>query len=128
MSKKWSKKAIKAAITAAFSQLGYPTVKPEQLEAARGFVKGRHVLVVIPTGRGKSLCYGCLPLVYDTLRGTASMKKAIVVVMSSLKAQMLDQVCPSAKALQSVYVSAEDEGRETGKQVEWRLLIDIYEP
>ena len=58
--KKWSNEDIEAVIAAAFSQLGYPVVKAEQLEAAREFVKGQNVFVSIPTGSGsgKSLCYG----------------------------------------------------------------------
>ena len=49
---------IEAAIAAVFSQLGYPVVKAEQLEAVREFMKGQDNFVTIPTGSGKSLCYG----------------------------------------------------------------------
>ena len=35
MVKKWSNEDIEAAIAAAFSKLGYPVVKAEQLEAMR---------------------------------------------------------------------------------------------
>ena len=55
MAKKRNNEDIEEAITAAFSQLGYPVVKAEQLEAAREFVKGQDVFV---SGSGKSLCYG----------------------------------------------------------------------
>ena len=117
MSKKWSIKDIEAAITEAFSKLGYPTVKAEQLEAAREFVKGQDVFISIPTGSGKSLCYGCLPLVFDSLRTRGS--KAIVVVVSPLKALMLDQVRAfSAKGLESAYVSGDDEGGDIARGVE----------
>ena len=40
---------------AAFSQLGYPVVKAEQLEAVREFMKGQDVFVSIPIGSEKSL-------------------------------------------------------------------------
>ena len=59
---KWREEDIETAIGVAFNKLGYSTVKEEQVEAAREFVKGRDVFVAIPTGSGKSLCYGCLPL------------------------------------------------------------------
>ena len=119
MSKKWSNREIEAAIAAAFGRLGYSAVKSEQLEAAREFVKGQDVFVSIPTGSGKSLCYGCLPLVYDSLRSKTRGSKSIVVVVSPLKALMLDQVRAfCAKGLESAYVSGEDEGGAVARGVE----------
>ena len=38
---------------------------PNQLEVVEAFVKGRDVIAVLPTGYGKSLCFACLPLVFD---------------------------------------------------------------
>ena len=58
MAKKQSDEDIEAAIAAVFSQRGYPVVKAEPLEATREFVKGQDDFVSIPTGSGKSLCYG----------------------------------------------------------------------
>ena len=49
---KWSSEEIEVAITAAFSRLGYPTAKSEQLEAAKEFVKGHDSFVSLPTGSG----------------------------------------------------------------------------
>ncbi len=107
---------MEAAIEAAFSKLGYSRVREEQLKATREFVKGRDVFISIPTGSGKSLCYGCLPLVFDTLRSASN--EAIVLVVSPLKALMLDQVQSfSSKGLQSAYVGAMDEDGETYERV-----------
>lgn len=53
------------------------------------FVSGRDVFAALPTGYGKSLCYGCLPRVYDDLR---SCSGSIAVVVSPLLALMKDQV------------------------------------
>ena len=103
---KWSSEEIEAVTTVAFSRLGYPTVKSEQLEAAREFVKGQDVFVSLPTGSGKSLCYGCLPLVYDSLCGNVGGNKSIVIVVSPLKALMQDQVRAfCAKGLESAYTT-----------------------
>ena len=86
----WSDREIETAIEATFSKLGYPAANPEQLEAVKEFVKGKDVFVSTPTGSGKSLCYGSLPLVFDLLRSGSTT--SIVFVVSSLKALMLDQV------------------------------------
>ena len=63
-------------------------MKSEQPEAAREFVKGQDVFASLPTGSGKSLCYGCLPLVYNSLCGNFDGNKSIVIVVSPLKALM----------------------------------------
>ena len=51
--------------------LGYPEMKPEQLEVAATFIEGscRYIFSVLSTGFqfGKSLCYACLPLTFDKL-------------------------------------------------------------
>ena len=46
-----------------FRELGYQDVKPEQMKVVEAYVQGRDVDVfaVLPTGYGKSLCYGRLP-------------------------------------------------------------------
>ena len=46
-------------------KLGYGALKDLLLEVIKGIATGRDVFAVLPTGYGKSLCYGCLPLVFD---------------------------------------------------------------
>ena len=97
-----------------FTKLGYREVRSEQLEAVREFIKDKDVFVSLPTGSGKSLCYGCLPLVYDYLRKNDSKTKSVVLVISPLRALMLDQVKSlSAKGVDSVYVTVEKLGTST---------------
>ena len=50
-------------------ELGLSSLKPKQEEAIRAFVSGKDVFVSLPTGYGKSLIYGILPLIYNKLRG-----------------------------------------------------------
>ena len=45
---------------------------------------------MLPTGYGKSLCFVCLPLVFDELEGEDST--SVVVVTTPLTAIMKDQV------------------------------------
>src|SRR4051794_22595662 len=70
-------------LTAALSQhFGFPGFRPGQREACEAAVAGRDVLVVMPTGSGKSLCYQLPALVRDDL----------TIVVSPLVALMQDQV------------------------------------
>ncbi|HET8758672.1 MAG TPA: RecQ family ATP-dependent DNA helicase [Solirubrobacteraceae bacterium] len=61
---------------------GFPAFRPGQREAVAAAVAGRDVLVVMPTGSGKSLCYQ-LP---------ALMRADLTVVVSPLVSLMQDQV------------------------------------
>ena len=106
MAVQWTDPEIESGIRLIFTRLGYQEVKTEQLEAIRGFIKDKDVFVSLPTGSSKSMCYGCLLLVFDYLRKNDLKTKSIVVVVSPLKALMLDQVRSfSAKGIDSVYVT-----------------------
>jgi ATP-dependent DNA helicase RecQ len=61
---------------------GFPSFRPGQREACDAALAGRDVLVVMPTGSGKSLCYQLPALVGDDL----------AIVVSPLVALMQDQV------------------------------------
>ena len=52
---------ISDCVTKAAEELGYPTMKMEQLDVTIAFVEGRDVFAILPTGFGKSLFYACLP-------------------------------------------------------------------
>ena len=70
-------------LTAALRErFGFPEFRPGQLEACEAALAGRDVLVVMPTGSGKSLCYQLPALLRDDL----------TVVVSPLVALMQDQV------------------------------------
>ena len=49
-------------------------------------MKGRDVFALLPTGYGKSLCLGCLLLVFDKLLGKEGEDKSIAVVVTPLTA------------------------------------------
>ena len=47
---------------------------------------------VLPTRYGKSLCYACLPLLFDHLYQLEDSQRSIVIVVMQLTAIMEDQV------------------------------------
>ena len=70
-------------VSAALSEyFGFPAFRRGQREAVEAAVAGRDVLVVMPTGSGKSLCYQ-LP---------ALLREDLTIVVSPLVALMQDQV------------------------------------
>ena len=74
---------------AAAKQLNYDFLKDHQLEA---IVKGNNVLVILLTGYGKSVIYGCLPSALKQLNSEAACVNPIVVVVAPLTVIMRDQV------------------------------------
>ena len=83
---------IREAASSAAKKLGYSDLEPEQLEVVETFVKGRDMFTVLPTGCGKSLCFGCPSIVFDKLLGRGEEERSIIVVVTPLTAIRKDQV------------------------------------
>ena len=86
---------VSAAIEVAVRRLGYDSPTSQQKETVTAFVKGNDVFVSLPTGGGKSMCYACLPWVFDAFRSGGevwSEHPSIVVVVSPLLSLKKDQV------------------------------------
>ena len=84
---------VTGAIEASVKALGYEKVtrRQEQFDIVLNFLKGNDVFVSLPTRGGKSLCYACLPFVYDRLREDTSRS------IAPLNALMQDQVTSFTK-------------------------------
>ena len=68
-------------------------VKPEQREVLKQVYQGNDVFVWLPTGFGKSLCFECLPFIFDNKFGCVTdTTRSIVLVISPLVSFMVDQV------------------------------------
>ena len=69
--------------------LGY-TVKEEQRKVLCSFVGGEEVFAVLSTGYSKTLCYQCLPFIFDSLRTDGL--ESVILFISPLVAIIKDQV------------------------------------
>ena len=68
---------VKYALERALRLCGLKELKEKQKEAILAFINGNDVFVSLPTGYGKSIIYGILPLVYDTLKSKKSARKSV---------------------------------------------------
>ena len=80
---------IDTTAKAVASSLGYRDLKKEQSSVINSFVSGNDVFAVLPTGFGKTLCYACLPSIFDQL---LSVGNSVVIVVSPLMSIMKSQV------------------------------------
>ena len=90
---------------------GYHDFRPGQGEIIESVLQGRDVLAVMPTGRGKSMCYQ-LP---------ALMRGGLTVVISPLIALMRDQV----SALQTAGVNAAAQAGDDAQIATWNHEFSI---
>ena len=49
--------------------MGYEKLKNEQFNAVSAVLAGKDTFAALPTGFGKSVIYGILPLAFDELKG-----------------------------------------------------------
>ena len=59
----------KEALRLSLQDCGISTLKDKQEEAILTFLSGQDTFVSLPTGYGKSIIFGILPLVFDRLLG-----------------------------------------------------------
>ena len=79
---------LEVALQSCCRDIGVESLKEHQREAIVSFVDGNDVLVCLPTGYGKSLCFAVLPLVFDYLR---ERRGSIVICVSPLTSLMMEQ-------------------------------------
>ena len=88
-----SREKIEATCYSMTLSLGYSSLKDDQMEVTTSFVARSEVFPILPTGYGKSLCYLCLPNVFDQL---FNITNSVVVVITPLMSIMKDQVILSS--------------------------------
>ena len=84
----------RATMEEAARRLGY-ILKEDQKKVITSFIDGEDVFAVLPTGYGKSLCYQCLPYIYDKIREDGLI--SIIIIITPLIAIIKDQVSEFVK-------------------------------
>ena len=75
---------ISKATNGTVQQLGYSFVKEDQRRVVAGIVGGgTDVFAVLPTGCKNSLCYACLPMVFDQLEAESRLAEVQQLCSSS---------------------------------------------
>ena len=129
MAERSERDSVLCAVAEAAEQLGYKKLKEELEMVMSAFVKGNDVFACLPTGFGKSLCYYCLPAIFDAINH-CTMPWSIVIVISPLYALMQDQVeVLKKKGLSAVCVLGHEHSIERAKIVsgDYRIIFTTPE-
>lgn len=87
----------------------FANFRPGQVEAIRNLLDGQHILVVMPTGSGKSLVYQL----------TAIQLPGITLVISPLVALMKDQVDSlERRGIPATFINSTLDGSEQGRRLQ----------
>ncbi len=98
-----------ASLLEGLARLGHDSFRPGQKEAIEGLLEERRLLLVAPTGGGKSLCYQLPALM---LSGTA-------IVVSPLIALMRDQVDALERlGIEATFLASTLEGPEMARRLD----------
>lgn len=120
--------AFEDALSYALLCIGKQTLvlKKEQAEALKTVYSRSDAFVWLPTGYGKSICYECLPFLFDYKLGRAhsSASRSTVLVISPLISLMSDQVTSLRKrGVSAGIISSGDRVDKTLVAPEQTLLI-----
>ena len=84
---------MRKAINAGLTKLGFEEIQENQRKVVEAYVSGRDVLMVAPTGSGKSLTFHIAPFVLDFYKhGERDLVDTVCVVIFRLVSLMKDQV------------------------------------
>ena len=123
------RRAVDVEIDAGARVLGYETLKDDQKQVITYFLEGNDVFACLPTGYGKSLCYYCLPVIFDRLN-EHSPPWSVAIVISPLHALMKDQVMSlGRKGLKAISVlgNEDEETKELTVSGEYRFIFTTPE-
>ena len=103
------------AIAEATKLLGYKQLRAKREQAITQFLKGNDVIVSLPTGSGKSLCYWILPYSFDFIR---RKHNSMVIVVSPLILMQEQVRILVKKGMKAVYVGGAHQSVVKDKRME----------
>jgi len=84
---------VQEAIDTGLRKLGFKEIRENQRKVVEGYVSGRDVLMVAPTGSGKSHTFHIAPFVLDVYQhGGRDVVETVCLVIFPLVSLMKDQV------------------------------------
>jgi ATP-dependent DNA helicase RecQ len=123
--------SIKDAISYGLRKLGFDEIRGNQRQVVEAYLSGRDVLMVSPTGSGKSFTFHIAPFVYDYLkRGQQEQIYSICLVIVPLLSLMRDQVASlQSKRIAAVCLAADttDEEMACIKEGKYNLIFGTPE-
>jgi ATP-dependent DNA helicase RecQ len=98
---------------------GFKRFRPGQYEAVRSALEGRDVLVVMPTGSGKSLCYQ-LPAL--EMAGLTVVVSPLIALMKDQSDRLGERGVPSV-AINSTLTGSQARAAESAVVEEWAQIV-----
>ena len=122
---------VRGSINFGLQKLGIEAIKENQRKVVEGYLSGRDVLMIAPTGSGKSLTFQISPFAIDFWKhGDRSQQdedvQTVCLVIAPLVSLMKDQVSIlRAKQIKAVMIgpeSTEEENKEA-KEGKYNLIF-----
>lgn len=120
---------LDAIISESARKMGFIELKEEQRHVLRKFAEGNDVFVCLPTGFGKSLCYQCLPTMFDLMnRPESDSPWSVIIVVSPLSALMEDQVTTLAtRGIKAVKCTNADDDKQLISEGNFQIIFTTPE-
>ena len=125
-----SKMSVREAVKFGLKKLGLNYLRENQRKVVEAYVSGRDVLMIAPTGSGKSLTFHIAPFVLDFFKhGETDIVETVCLVIFPLVSLMKDQVSSLCeKGVKAVVLGPESSDTETKDASEGKYNLVFTSP